>query len=86
MYDFTDTVTCSEVDGELVVLDAASGLYYGLDAIGARMVAVLQTSANLEEAAGTLAREYDAPVERLREDLHALAKTLASKGLVRSGG
>lgn len=86
MYRFSESISCSEVDGELVILDAASGIYFGLDGIGARMVAVLQASANLEEAAATLAQEFDAPPEKLREDLQALGQTLLAKGLVQVDG
>jgi hypothetical protein len=84
MYQFCDSVSCSEVDGELVILDTASGRYFGLDSTGARMIEVLQASACLEEAATALAEEFDAPVPKLLEDLRTLGQNLLAKGLVRA--
>jgi hypothetical protein len=86
MYRFSEAVSCSEVDGELVILDAASGLYFGLDSIGARMITVFLAAPSLEAAADTLSKEYDAPVEKLQDDLRALEQTLLAKGLVKADG
>ncbi len=75
-------VLCRGVAGESVLLDAASGSYFGLDEVGARIWALLAAGEPLERIVTVLAGEYDAPEERLRADLLALVEELAANRLV----
>jgi hypothetical protein len=75
-------VLVQEVGGEAVLLDLASERYFGLDPVGARIWALLDQDQPLQEVLETLCGEYDAPRERLQEDLLELVATLADAGLV----
>jgi hypothetical protein len=70
------------VGDETVILDLASGTYYGLDPVGARMWQLLVEGKSLGEACDLLLEEYDVARERLEADLLELAGKLANIGLV----
>ena len=71
-----------EVGGESVILDLESGRYFGLNSMGARMVALLSTSDSIQAAHESLLREYDVDSERLRQDLDNLIQQLLEHGLI----
>ncbi len=70
------------VGHETVLLDLASGTYFGLDAVGARMWALMAESRALDEVAATVAAEYGAERARVESDLMELVSTLESRGLI----
>lgn len=79
---FPPHVVVSTVDDELVVMDTQSGTYYGLNAVGARMVALLQQYGTVEETVKALCAEYDAGADRIRADVVRLVDELERRGLV----
>lgn len=78
----SDEVLVQEVGGEVVLLDLASERYFGLDPVGTRIWTLLDQNQPLQQVLDTLCDEYDAPRERLHEDLLALVAKLAEAGLV----
>ena len=70
------------VGDETVILNLASGTYYGLDPVGARMWRLLGEGKSLGEVCEILLEEYDVARERLEADLLKLAEELANNGLV----
>jgi hypothetical protein len=89
MTDLTTRITIPEsvlfrdLDGEAVLLDTVSGRYFGLNEVGTRMWSLLQRHGEIDEVCRALLAEYEAPEERLREDLLRFVDTLAAKGLIR---
>ena len=83
-----DQVQCSgevlvqEVGGEAVLLDLASERYFGLDPVGTRIWQLLADAPALAQVHATLCGEFDAPPERIGEDLRALVGQLSDAGLV----
>jgi hypothetical protein len=73
----------SRVDDEVVLLDADSSVYYGLNAVGSRMLELLTESRNLETAIHLAEGEFDASEECIRKDLFALLNVMIEKGLVK---
>ena len=71
------------VDDEGVVLDLATGTYFGLNASGTRMWQLLSEHGSLQEVVAALGREFDATPETLGRDLMAFVEHLASRDLVR---
>jgi len=71
-----------DVGGESVILDLESGRYFGLNSMGARMVALLSTSDSIQAAHESLLREYDVDSKRLRQDLDNLIQQLLEHGLI----
>jgi PqqD family protein of HPr-rel-A system len=82
MIRFSDTVTVSRVDEELVLLDSRSGKYFGLNAVGRRIFELLSENPNRKEALETLLTEYDVEEGQLRADIDRFLVELKSKGLV----
>jgi hypothetical protein len=93
MIDLTTRITVPEsvlfrdLDGEAVLLETVSGKYYGLNEVGTRMWSLLQLhDGEIEAVCRVLLSEYDAPEERLRQDLLRFIDTLVASGLVRTDG
>jgi hypothetical protein len=78
-------ITFRRVREEMALLDVDTGVYFGLDEIGARMWELLVEHGNLESVAERMEREYDVAGERLRLDLLRLAEELRAKGLIEVG-
>jgi hypothetical protein len=77
-------VVAREVGDETMLLDLASGTYFGLDRVGARFWQLLEAGRSAADARDTILTEYDVERERLDRDLEALLDTLAENGLVTS--
>ena len=71
-----------ELDGEGVLLNLTSGLYFGLNEVGTRIWRLIEEDGEIQRIVTALAEEYDAPTDRLREDLISLILQLRDKGLV----
>jgi hypothetical protein len=72
----------SDVQGEVVILNFQSGVYYGLDAVGTRIWSLIQDSRRVSEIRDALVEEYDVEPERCECDLLALLQRLAGEGLI----
>ena len=80
-----DEVIFRELDGEAVVLNLDTGIYFGLDAVGTRIWRLLEERKPLKAVLETLIDEYEAPPDRLQRDLLAFVERLDDKGLVSRG-
>jgi hypothetical protein len=89
--NLTDTITiptqvmARQVGDETVILDLASGTYYGLDAVGARIWQLLGEGKALAQVCETMLAEYDVTRDEFERDLDDLLKALADKGLIKVG-
>jgi hypothetical protein len=77
-----DVVT-RNLAGEAVLLDLASGTYFGLDEVGTRIWQLLAEHVWVEAVVAALLDEYDVEEARVRADLDRLIRELHGKGLVR---
>lgn len=75
-----------EIGGEAVLLNLASGEYFGLDPVGTRIWGLLAEQRQVHAVLSLLVAEYDAPAERLERDLLDLIVRLVEKGLVTTAG
>lgn len=75
-------VLVREMAGESVLLNLNTESYFGLDAMGTRMWAVLTTSASVEDAHKTLLDEFDVQAQQLTTDLDAFINKLVGLGLL----
>lgn len=78
----SDDVVFRELDGEAVILNLASGTYFGLDEVGTRFWRLIEHDDRVDTALATLEREYDVSAEVLRADLERLVAALVGKGLM----
>ena len=77
-----DHVMVRQLGEECVMLDLASGTYFGLDAIGARVWQLLGEGRSVAEAAAAIADEYEVERGRAEADVRRLVKELADNGLL----
>ena len=59
-----------------------SGIYYGLNAVGARIWNLIQEPKTVDEVAAAILAEYDVETDRCQHDIVALLQDLAAHGLV----
>lgn len=70
------------VGEETVLLHLESGIYFGLDPVGARAWQLIQAGKSLSEACDAIIQEYDVSRQVLEQDVLALARDLVDKKLV----
>jgi hypothetical protein len=75
-------VLCQDDGGEAVLLDLAGERYYGLNRVGTRVWQLLAQPTTLADIHRTLCAEFDAPAERIEQDLLALVERLHAAGLI----
>ncbi|MBN1835413.1 MAG: PqqD family protein [Spirochaetales bacterium] len=73
---------CVDLEDEKVILNTQSGIYYGLDQVGARVWDLVAHPIAVGELASRVLEEYEVDPESLRADLVQLLKDLLAKGLV----
>jgi hypothetical protein len=71
-----------ELGEEAVVLDPESGIYYGLNEVGTAAWKLLAGGARLGEVRTALLEIYEAPAERVWEDLLELIRGLEENRLI----
>src|SRR5262249_26432086 len=62
----------SDLGGEAVILGLKSGVYYGLNTVGARIWSLIQEPRTVEDLRNTILSEYQIESERCEGDLLAL--------------
>ena len=71
------------VEGEVVLLNVMSGQYYSLDAVGSRVWELIpQDGVAMGPVCARLAQEFDAPVERIQQDVDTLMGHLLAVDLI----
>ena len=76
-----DQVSC-DLAGEAAILNIKSGVYYGLDPVGARIWSLMQEPRQVVEIQNTITNEYDVEPERCARDLADLLEKLLAEGLI----
>ncbi len=72
----------ADLSGESVILSFKSGVYYGLDPVGATVWGLIQEPKSLAEVRDAVLQEYDVEPERCEREVLALLQHLAKEGLV----
>lgn len=86
--NLTDKVTipaqvmARQVGEETVILDLASGTYFGLDPVGARVWQLMGEGKTLGEICDTMLDEYEVTRDALERDVIELAQELSAQGLI----
>jgi hypothetical protein len=75
-------VMARTVGEETVILDLATGTYFGLDPVGARIWELMGEGKTLAEICDRMLEEYEVSREELERDTLKLAQDLADQGLI----
>jgi hypothetical protein len=70
------------VGDETVLLDLASGLYFGLDGVGQRIWRAVADGKKLSETVDIIVAEYDVDQNQATADVLQFAGTLLERGLL----
>ena len=76
-----DVVFC-ELEGEMVLLNLATGVYFGLDPVGTRIWTLIEAHRSSDEIVETLTAEYEVDADTLGADLAHFLKSLRDNELV----
>jgi hypothetical protein len=72
----------SELAGGVIMLDLKSGVYYGLEDVGARIWALLQEPISVSNIRDILLDEYDVSAEQCERHLLQLLEEMESRALI----
>ena len=76
-----DQASC-ELVGEAVILDLKTGVYYGVDSVGARIWTLLQENKTVSAIRDALMNEYDVTPDQCTHDLLVFLELLKKSELV----
>ncbi len=76
-----DQVSC-DLQGEAAILNLKTGVYYGLDDVGASVWRMLDGPRRVDELIDALLGEYEVDREECQRDVIALLGELAVRGLI----
>jgi hypothetical protein len=71
-----------DIGDEVVVLDLNSGIYYGLDDLGARIWSLIEQPASLAALREAITAEYEVDAETCERDILAFLDKMQVAGLV----
>jgi len=82
----SDEQVSTSLGEETVVLGMGDGVYYGLDAVGARVWELLATPRQVSELVRAIVGEFDVTPEQCERDVLALLDDLSERRLVSEVG
>lgn len=77
-----DGVLSHDLQGELVILNLNTGVYFGLDPVGTRIWHLLQEYQSLQKVLDSMVEEYEVGKAQCAEDLLGFVAQMLEKGLV----
>lgn len=72
----------SDLAGEAVILSLNTGMYYGLNQVGAQIWTLLSTPIRVGDICDRIVRQYDVEVDRCERDVLNVLGELAAHGLI----
>lgn len=72
----------SELAGEAVILNLKSGVYYGLNPVGASIWSLIQKPTSVKEIRKAILEEYNVDFEQCDRDVKALLEQLQAEGMI----
>jgi hypothetical protein len=75
-------VAASVLDGEAIMINLSSGVYYSMDGVGGLIWELIAQRQRLEEIVAAIVQAYDVPADRAKTDLERLAGELLGEQLV----
>jgi Coenzyme PQQ synthesis protein D (PqqD) len=78
----TSDQVSSDLVGEAVILSLSSGIYYGLNEVGASIWNLIQQPKTIKEIHEALLQEYDVEASQCEQDILTLLIELSAVGLI----
>jgi hypothetical protein len=80
-----EEVAADILDGEAVMINLSTGMYYSMDQAGALVWSLLGAGRSVQEIGAALARRYDVSPDEAESDVRLLLAKLVEENLVREG-
>jgi len=77
-----DHVLHQNLQGEAILLDLESGVYFGLDEVGTRFWTLAGIHGRLDAVVDAMLEEFEVERAELEKDLESLVEDLVEKGLL----
>lgn len=77
-----DEVVASVMDGEAIIINLSTGMYYSMDQAGGFLWETLSGGHSLDETAALLAQRYEVTASQAQADVERLAAELLEENLV----
>ena len=71
-----DEVASSLMDGELVLINLSTGIYYGTGNVGSLIWQLVDLGFSVSETVETVAARYGLPADRVKADVHAVLEEM----------
>ena len=81
-FQLSPDVLYRDLEGQAVILDLSSGLYFGLNEVGTRIWTLMSEGRGVDDIAQILSREYEADVKTIERDIQNLADALRARNLI----
>ena len=75
-------VLMQELEGESVLLNLSSGIYFGLDEVGTRIWKLLEQPLTATSIAVTISNEYDVQFDRCAREVLVLIEDMSKANLI----
>jgi len=76
-----DQVSC-DLSGEAAILNLKSGVYFGLNTVGASIWKLIQEPRTVKEIRDSILEEYEVGSNRCEQDILEILQELSSRGLI----
>ena len=78
----SDEVAAKVIDGEAIIINLSTGVYYSMDGLGGEIWSLLEAHHDVETIVGRLSVEYRVSAETCRSDVEGLLGQLLEEKLV----
>jgi len=75
----------SDLTGETIILNSKSGVYFGLNAVGASIWNLIQEPKTVKEIQDAILAKYQVEPEQCESDILALLQDMQTEGLIEVG-
>jgi len=81
-----DSIAVHDLQGELLLLNSATGVSVSLDPMGTRMWQLIQEHHALDKVLDALLHEYDVTEAQCEQDLLSFMARMLEQGFIETGG
>ena len=76
-----DQVSC-DLSGEAAILNLKSGVYFGLNTVGASIWKLIQEPRTVKEIRDSIVEEYEVDSNQCEQDILEILRELSTRGLI----
>ncbi len=77
-----ENIAATMIDGEAIIVNLTTGVYYSMDLLGAEVWGMLETGLSSDQIADRIAAQYEVSTGEARKDLDVLTEKLVAEDLI----